>query len=364
MSKKLTINFDSSSKISIYIVLLITVCSVFTSCTEEEKAPDVSDISVNIGFIRFDQIFHNLDTLDIQASLTQLDSKYPSFAPLFYQRVLPLINNEQPDNRILLGDNIKKYLRDDLVQSLYDTVQVVYPNLENAKSDIEQSIKYLKYYFPDKGQYNIYTFISEFGFQTFITNDVDGKEGIGVGLDMFLGPDYPYKKLSMQNPSFSSYITRSFNKDHITKKVMDAIIADIDNLHRGERLLDKMVSNGIRHFVLDKLMPMAADTVKWEFSEKQMDWVTQNESNIYVHVLSEDLLYETRGKKIKSLVDRSPSSKGMPAESPGRTANYIGYKIVEKFMSRTDISLDSLIRIQDAQFILDNSRYKPLNKTG
>ena len=88
------------------------------------------------------------------------------------------------------------------------------------------------------------------------------------------------------------------------------------------------------------------------------------DSNIYVHVLSEDLLYETRGKKIKSLVDRSPSSKGMPAESPGRTANYIGYKIVEKFMSRTDISLDSLIRIQDAQFILDNSRYKPLNKTG
>jgi uncharacterized protein YjaZ len=179
---------------------------------------------------------------------------------------------------------------------------------------------------------------------------------------MFLGKDYPYKAMILKNPTFSDYITRSFNKEHIVKKLMDAIILDLVNVNMGERLLDKMVSNGVRQYMLEQVLPYASDTVKWEYTKAQMNWVKENETNIYVHVLGEELLYSTRTKLIKSLIDKSPSSKGMPAESPGRTANYIGYKIVDKFMTRNGISMDSLIRIKDAQFILDNSRYNPLNK--
>jgi len=130
----------------------------------------------------------------------------------------------------------------------------------------------------------------------------------------------------------------------------------------GNKLLDRMVAAGKKQYILDKALPYTSDTIKWEYNKAQMDWVKENEGNIFVHILDEELLYETRSKKIKSLIDLSPTSKGMPPQAPGRTANFTGYKIVEKFMSRTDISIDSLLRIQDAQYILDNSRYKPLNK--
>ena len=342
---------------------LVIVFLCFSCGEEGKKIPDVSAISVDVDFIRFDQAFQNLDTNDISTSLVNLEKEYPSFTPLFYRQVLPLLDRGQPNNKDLLADNINKYLSDDFVKSLYDTVQIVFPQLDDVEKEFEESVRYLKYYFPEKGAFNVYAFISEFGFQTFITDDADGKEGLGMGLDMFLGQNYPYKAMIYKNPSFSAYITRSFNKDHIVKKLMDAIIADLIEVSMGERLLDKMVAEGVKQYMLDQVLPYAADTVKWEYTADQMKWVEDNEQNIYVHVLSESLLFETRTKLIKTLVDKSPTSKGMPIESPGRTANYIGYKIVDKFMKRTGTSMDSLIRIKDAQYILDNSRYKPLNKS-
>ncbi len=363
MYKKLKYIFALGAK-GIHQLLygLFFTCILFSCGEDAKEIPDVSGISVDVDFIRFDQAFQGLDTTNTEASLAQLEQQYPIFTPLFYQRILPLMDQGQPDNKALLADNINKYIRDEFVQSLYDTVQIVYPQLDDIKADFEESVKYLKHYFPEKGNYNVYAFISEFGYQTFITDDTDQKEGLGLGLDMFLGKDYPYKEMILKNPTFSDYITRTFNKDHIVKKLMDAIILDVANVNMGERLLDKMVSNGVRQYVLEQVLPYTADTVKWEYTKAQMDWVEKNETNIYVHVLGEELLYSTRTKLIKSLIDKSPSSKGMPPESPGRTANYIGYKIVDKFMTRSGISMDSLIRIKDAQFILDNSRYNPLNK--
>jgi len=362
MSKKLKNKFTCLKNHGLFQCLCLFTCVILFTCESEEQIPDVSDIKAEVNIIRFDQAFQQIDTLEAMASLQALEEKYPKFTPLFFSRILPLSASNAQDQKSLLADSVNKYLKDEFVQSLYDTVQIVFPNLEDEKTELLQSLQYLKYYFPQTGSYNVYAFISEFGFQTFIMNDEDGKEGLGLGLDMFLGAEYPYKSLVIKNASFSDYITRTFNKDHIVKKLLDAIIADLIPDTNGERLLDKIINTGKHQYILDKAMPFTSDTIKWEYTSAQMAWVNDNEANIYVHILGEDLLYESKTKKIKSLIDLSPNSKGMPAEAPGRTANFIGFKIVDKFMDRTGISIDSLLNITDAQMILDQSRYKPLNR--
>lgn len=343
-------------------LLALFLFSFLSSCGEDIEVPDVSNIEVDVDFHRFDQAFQNLDTLDIDQSIGKLEKIYPRFTPLFYNRILPLNNRAVPEEEAQLGTNISRYINDEFAKNLYDTVQIVFPTLETEEKELEKALKYLKHYFPNTGSYNVYAFISDFGFQTFIMDDENGKDGLGLGLDMFLGDDYPYKALVQRNATFSNYITRTFNKEHLVKKLLDAIIDDLAGESIGERLLDKMIVAGKKQYILDKVLPYTPDSIKWEFTSQQMNWVEDNEKNIYVHILNEDLLYETRSKRIKSLTDYSPSSKGMPPESPGRTANYIGFKIVDRFMTRSQISIDSLTRIKDAQFILDNSRYKPFNK--
>jgi len=50
----------------------------------------------------------------------------------------------------------------------------------------------------------------------------------------------------------------------------------------------------------------------------------------------------------------------MPPEAPGRIANYMGWQIVKTYMNRyPDKGLEMLIMENDAQKILDLSKFKP-----
>jgi len=50
----------------------------------------------------------------------------------------------------------------------------------------------------------------------------------------------------------------------------------------------------------------------------------------------------------------------MPPEAPGRTANWIGWKIVKAYMNRhPEVTPADLLNIKESQKILDGSRYKP-----
>ena len=50
----------------------------------------------------------------------------------------------------------------------------------------------------------------------------------------------------------------------------------------------------------------------------------------------------------------------MPAGAPGRTANYMGWQIVKKYMNRNpETTMQDLIAYTDAQKLLEESKYKP-----
>ncbi len=353
---------DNNSKIPFRFQLIFVGLIILLVGCKVNKNPDVSDIDVNLNIIRFEKKLFNIDTTNTLASFVNLKEEYPAFVELFFNHVLPLRDVKSPKDDKILAKNISSFINDDFAKSVYDTTQIVYPEMKEVSEKLTSTLKYVKYYFPEVEVENVYTFVSEFGYQTFIFSEKDGKDAIGVGLDLFLN-DYPYKRFAQTNASFSDYLTRAFTKEHIPKRIAEAIIDDILKPEKGERLLDKMIQNGKKQYLLKKFMPFEQDSIIFEHSGKQMEWVKENELNIWVHLLSEELIYDTNRKKIKSLIDFSPTSKGMPDEAPGRTANYTAYRIIEKFMQRNpEIELDSMINISDPQFILDNARYKPTAK--
>jgi hypothetical protein len=50
----------------------------------------------------------------------------------------------------------------------------------------------------------------------------------------------------------------------------------------------------------------------------------------------------------------------MPKESPGRTANFMGWQIVNAFMKRNPgMPIEEMLAFKDAQLFLKKSRYQP-----
>ena len=119
------------------ICIILFISTLFISCSDNKKdVPDVSAIKADLAVQRFDNDFFSIDTVAIEKSVSELQVKYPDFAPVFLQQILGVTSNE----------GMKAYYR--LYKPVYDSSQKVYENFELVKKQVEQALKYVKYYFP------------------------------------------------------------------------------------------------------------------------------------------------------------------------------------------------------------------------
>ena len=337
---------------------LIVPLVCFLGCEEETKrpAPDVSKVLANVQLIRYDAMLMEMDPDKPESSYLNLLSKYPRMTELYFKELTRLHSTE----RDTFYNRIAGFLRDKRITSLGDTIKYIFPYDMDMAKILALPSKYLRYYFPEYGLPEFYALFTEFGYQTFIFEDKDRRNAIGIGLDYFLGEDFDYKKIDPGNAIFSSYLTRTYTPEYIPKKVMEMIVIDLVGEPSGKRFIDKMLYQGKKAYILEHLLPETPDSILWEFTSDQMKWVEDNEQEMWSFFLEKELMYETNHLKVAHYLDPAPTSKGMPANAPGRTAAYSGYKIVKSYMKRNpDISMQELIKLRDSQRFLEESKYKP-----
>jgi len=333
---------------------LILFLSVFSSviilinCNGDSSSPDTSDINVNWNFIPF-----HLDqkpSEEMNTYVNSLTSTYPDFTKLFFTSVLPIYNENKEIQEGLISDPG--------LLKLIDTTRLVFQNIEEIEQEFDVAFKNYVFYTNDFNVPNVYTFVSGFAYQTFIFSDGD-MDGLGIGLDMFLGSGFPYKEIDKSNPSFSAYLTQYFDKKYLIRKSLLTWLDDKIAVTKSAELLDIIIRNGKILYILEKILPNASKEVILEFQHSEYFWCLENEAALWSHLLQGDLLYEDNFSKINKLVNPSPGAPGIPKEAPGGVANYIGWRIVQDYMSRTNNSFVELITEKDPQRILNISKYRP-----
>lgn len=315
--------------------------------------PDTSSINLEVGMIPFHEEIIPDDPNQVKDHIRMLFEKYPYFSRLFFHIVFPIDSDENIETAELLFD--KGF------QNLVDTCTLVFEDLNDIKADLTSAFKNYVYYTYDYEIPNVYTFVSGFSYQTFVFQD-GAKDGIGIGLDMFLGLDFPYKHIDPNNPSFSEYLSYFFDKKYLVRKTLFTWVDDKIPLSKSSKLLDIIVRNGKILFILENILPESGKDVVLEYRPDEYEWCLQNEVALWSHLLKENLLYESDFKKINKLVNASPGAQGIPKEAPGGVANYIGWRIVQKYMERSQSTMIDLISNDNAQEILDVSMYKPVNR--
>lgn len=344
-------------KVLSYIMVMVSLVMVSCQNPATRPTPDVSDINLEVDLIRYDAGLANIDPDKAGASYLQLLTAYPKMTDLYFKQ---LVKMHTPDRKEFYN-RISEFAKEERIVSLLDTIEHTFPyNDKRIAKSLEKPLKYLKHYFPDKETPEFYTLMSEFGYQNFIFEGEDGRDAIGIGLDFFLGDDFEYKKIDPGNPAFSKYLSRTYTPEYIAKRSMEMIVVDILGDPTGKRFIDKMIYQGKKAYVLSHIFPSTPDTILWEYTNPQLEWVVDNELEIWSYFLEKELLYETNHLEIAHYIEPAPTSKGMPEVAPGRTAVYSGYRIVESFMERNpDFTLKDLIEYKDAQRLLEQSKYKP-----
>lgn len=331
---------------------------LITGCFSTDDRPDVSHISVNIDRVDYDDAFLGMEAGEnIQSSLAVLSDQYPILTKIYTENVMQF--RHPRDTSDVYFKEINGFLSSDAVHGLKHRIDSVHTDRSQYDRGFEAAFRYLMHYFPERSIPRVYYMMTEYTTATFIFPESDTRDGLGISLDMFMGRDYPYKKMFPTNPAFSEYITQSFDRPYIVKKGIDAIVDDIVGYPNGARMIDVMVHNGKKQYILEQLLPTTPDSIRWEYTANQMKWVKENELNLYSHFTSQKMLYSDDQMSYMKFVNPSPNSPGLPEEAPGRTANYIGYKIIAAYMSQTGKSLSELVQEKDSQEILNEARYRP-----
>lgn len=341
------------------VLILIILSSCGGETADNRTTPDVSDLKAEIDLIRYDAALSAMDASDPAGAYLKVLTEYPNMTDLYFKQLIRLHHSD----RDTFNNRLSGFLSDDRIKVLSDTVAHIYKSTDDIEKDLLAAAKYLKHYFPEHGIPKFYTLFSEFSYQTFIFGDQEGQDAIGIGLDMFLGEDFDYKKIDPGNPAFSSYLTRTYNRAHLVKKTIEMIVVDLLGQAPGKRFLDKMLHQGKKQYILEQILPTEPDTILWEYTAAQMEWVKGEELAMWDFFLEQKLMYETSHLQIAHYLEPAPTSKGMPEIAPGRTGAYIGYKIVKSFMKRNpDLSLRDLIAYKDSQKLMEEAKYKPPRK--
>lgn len=323
-----------------------TILLIFFSCQQSDRIPDVSQINVNLSVIRYEQELFEADTLLIDNTLSGLMNRYPEFTDVFLNQIIadPNYGND-------VTASASAFVRDSFIRSLYVTSNTKYRDFSTYERELIEAFRFFKYYFPDKPVPGIYTCISGFDVGSFTVGD----SILGIGLDFYLGPDFPY------HPGlFPSYIKEFMTSEYLVAKSIHALVINYAGETEGTRLLDFMIGNGIELYIKKKLLPASSDEIIYEYSTAQMEWLKANESQIWAHLIHENLLHSVNYRSFQKMVDPSPNVPNMPPDAPGRLGNWIGAQIIESYMTRNpECTFSELFEIKDAQKILTESKYKP-----
>lgn len=343
-----------------YTAILLVLISSLWSCQETAQEEKLSTInpSINVPIIRYEKELINLKEIDITEGVSQLRKNYPTFSEVYFRQIMAL-----PTDDKIIDQEVNRMVSDSGFYKLYTDVEEIYQDLADVQPEINQTIENYQSLFEVAETPNLYTFISGFVYQCFLFDDVD-RDGIGVGLDMFLGSDFPYAQVDPTNAGFSAYLTRSFDKQHLTKKIAEVLVEDQMSPPNKSDFLSLMILNGKKLYLIDQILSFKSDTIVMEYTADQYEWCQDNELAIWDFFFDADLFYETDLRKFNKLIGPSPTSPGMPPESPGRTANYMGWQIIKAYMNRyPNTTVRQLLEMDDAQKILDDSKFKPRRTT-
>lgn len=338
-------------------VLFLVLISIFVSaCATDEiqrkDIPDVSNIQVNLKIERFEKDLFAMDTSNLDIGLgpqvEQLQEKYPNFLEVFSTNILVApLEEEQP-----LAVKMEEFVKHPSIQKLYHESMQSYDDATDIEAELTEAFRYYKYYFPERPVPKVVSFISEYVVGTFTYGD----SLLAIGWDFFLGEDFHY-----DTRIFPAHIQKSMDKEYLVAKAIETVASNLAGEPREKKMLDIMMNNGKVLYIKSLLLPHTADSILMEYTPQQIQWVEENEKEIWAYYLRDNLLYSTQMTKFQKLVGASPrGTSEMPPESPGKTANWIAWQMIKKYMAEhPEATVQDLLAMEDAQEIMQKSRYKP-----
>lgn len=313
-------------------LFLAVLLSTFFACEQQSKIEKATEaIPVSIEVERFDKIFYETPIVDFP----DMRKEYAAFFP-----------DEIADSIFI------EKMTNPLYRELYAEVQKKYSDFSPVKTEIENTFRYIKFYFPNTVlPKKVTTLISEMDYRHKV---IYSDSLVLISLDLYLGKDHKFYE-------FPTYFTQTFERSQIMPDIVSDFSSRVIAPPRDKTFLAQMIYFGKEMYLKDLILPDYDDFTKMGYTKEQQIWCEENQAEIWRYFIEDSILYDTDSKLIARFIAPAPFSKfylELDQESPGRTGVWIGWQIVRSFMKNNDVSVADLMTM-DAKEVFTRSKYKP-----
>ena len=333
---------------------LCIVSVLLSSCGDKKNIPDVSNIQVSVKIERFDISFFACDTNHFEAGLRQLNQQYPYFFTDFTANILGV--GILTDTSRGAFEATRQFLTSYL--PVEDSLRLRYDRIDWLEKELKKSFQFVKYYFPDyRLPQRVVIYTGPFDAPGVAITD----HALGIGLQLYAGRNFSFYNSMQGQEMYPSFISRRFEPEYINVNCVKAMIEDLFPDKNGDRpLIEQMVEKGKYWYLADLLLPTTPDSLNTGFTHSQMEWCRANEGLIWNYFLQgENILYTIDPDLIKNYMGEAPITQGMPAQSPGNIGQWVGWRIVRKYMENNPAVSPTQLMNMDPRKIFEETKYKP-----
>lgn len=326
------------------LYLLIVLLAIAASCKQRLQPCELSDEilqqPLQLEIERMEkELFEASSTEEILAILEENE--------LFTQQYLQA---DLYDNREELAAELLQVNSDTAMQELYGEVMIHFEDIADIEKELENALKYVRYYFPEFEVPTIYTFVSGFNSDLFMSEEI-----IVIGLDYFLPADHRF-----QPPDLPQYIVSRYQKEYIVPTVMVALSTRFNETDMNDNtLLAEMIYYGKSYHFVKSMMPCTSDELIIGYSTEDIQLSYANEEVIWAHFIENELLFETNPFEIRKYTGEAPFTDPISTEAPGRLGRWIGWNIVDDYRDSNSLSINEVMQEADADIIFRQSGYRP-----
>jgi len=327
-----------SSAVRLTVVLFLSLI-FFSACNRNKFNVDISGIPEQKVFIHdYGTALFSLNRDSIKQELAGIQNEFALFLG-----TEPLV-----DEQII---QLSFYVNDTFLNDLYKAYKNKFPSLNPLQNDIAEAFRYLLYYYPKTILPEVYSYISGVQDAVIFQDNI-----LVLGLDNYLGADCEiYARMGTPR-----YKMRSMTPQYVLRDIFSAMSLDkIPVPATDGTILEYMIYEAKKLYFVKSMLPEMDDSILLNFTEDQMQWYDDKESDLWKYYIENELLFKSDYDSKKKYINDAPFTSVLGNNSPPRTGIWLGYKILTAYAENNKLTLIDILNNTNAQEILNKSKYKP-----
>ncbi len=327
--------------------VLILLCFVIVSCNHDKLDVDVSEVTLDLSFDRFDQaLFKGKSPEEMAVINKDLINRGGELYEFYVYDMLR--SGSVFDDSI--GHYLWYFVSDSMMKMVNQDIQTEFTDFDVVENKLIDAFKHQKFHLPSMPlPKKIITYNSAFNFGVISTDSA-----IGIGLEMYLGSE----NRILKEVRFPVYMKEKMTRDYLPCDVAQSWIqTNVLGDDRGETFLSSMIYYGKLLYLMEAMMPETAKPLIIRYTDLEYDYALASEYNIWQYLVDMNWIYSIDMKVKLRFFEEAPTTVGIE-ESPGRIGQFMGWQMVRAYMDKhEEVTIEELMNEKNESKIL--KAYKP-----